>query len=53
MHKFLALTSLIVLVVTFVGCQKIQDIIVSEEAQTVKIGFIVAGDRAPYLNVRR
>ena len=50
MHKFLALTSLIVLVVTFVGCQKIQDIIVSEEAQTVKIGFIVAGDRAPYLN---
>ena len=50
MHKFLALTSLIVLVVTFVGCQKIQDIIVSEESQTVKIGFIVAGDRAPYLN---
>ena len=50
MHKFLTLTSLIVSVVTFVGCQKIQDIIVSEEAQTVKIGFIVAGDRAPYLN---
>ena len=50
MHKFLALTSLIVLIVTFVGCQKIQDIIVSEESQTVKIGFIVAGDRAPYLN---
>ena len=38
------------LIVTFVGCQKIQDIIVSEESQTVKIGFIVAGDRAPYLN---
>ena len=50
MHKFLTLTSLIVSVVTFVGCQKIQDIIVSEEAQTVKIGFIVTGDRAPYLN---
>ena len=49
MHKFLA-GSLILLTVICIGCEKIQKAIVSEDAQTLKIGFIVAGDRAPYLN---
>ena len=49
MYKFL-IYSLIVSVVALVGCEKIQEITVSEEVQTLKIGFIVAGDRAPYLN---
>ena len=35
---------------TLAGCERIQEITVSEEVQTLKIGFIVAGDRAPYLN---
>ena len=50
MHKFLALISLIVLLIIQVGCEKIQEITVSEEVPSLKIGFIVAGDRAPYLN---
>ena len=37
-------------VVALVGCEKIQEITVSEEVPSLKIGFIVAGDRAPYLN---
>ena len=49
MYKFL-IYSLIVSVVALLGCEKIQEITVSEEVQTLKIGFIVAGDRAPYLN---
>ena len=50
MRKFLALTSLIVLLFIYAGCDRVQEIIVSQKTQTVKIGFIVAGDRAPYLN---
>ena len=49
MHKFLA-GSLIVLTAICLGCEKIQDGIVSGTVETVKIGFIVTGDRAPYLN---
>ena len=49
-HKFLALMSLIVLLFIYAGCDRVQEIIISEKTQTVKIGFIVAGDRAPYLN---
>lgn len=41
---------MIVSVVALIGCEKIQEITVSEEVQSLKIGFIVAGDRAPYLN---
>ena len=41
---------MIVSVVALVGCEKIQEITVSEEVPSLKIGFIVAGDRAPYLN---
>ena len=49
MYKFL-IYCLIVSVVALVGCEKIQEITVSEEVPSLKIGFIVAGDRAPYLN---
>ena len=49
MHKFLA-GSLIVLAAICLGCEKIQDGIVSGTVETVKIGFIVTGDRVPYLN---
>ena len=41
---------MIVSVVALIGCEKIPEITVSEEVQSLKIGFIVAGDRAPYLN---
>lgn len=49
MYKFL-IYCLIVSVVALIGCEKIPEITVSEEVQSLKIGFIVAGDRAPYLN---
>ena len=49
MPKFLACI-LIILAVICVGCEKIQEVTVPEEVETIKIGFIVAGDRAPYLN---
>ena len=48
-YKFL-IYSLIVSAAALIGCEKIQKITVSEEVQSLKIGFIVAGDRAPYLN---
>lgn len=48
-YKFL-IYSLIVSAAAFIGCEKAQEITVSEEVQSLKIGFIVAGDRAPYLN---
>ena len=51
MHKFLALMSLFVLFVTHVGCERGQKIVTpTHEQKTLKIGFIVTGDRAPYLN---
>ena len=48
-HKFLV-CSLILLAGICLGCEKIQEVIAPENIETVKIGFIVAGDRAPYLN---
>lgn len=51
MPKFLPLMSLIVLLLTHAGCDRVQKIITpKQEQKTLKIGFIVAGDRAPYLN---
>ena len=50
MNKCLTIFSLILLIGTLAGCERIQEIAVPEQAQTVKIGFIVAGDRALYLN---
>ena len=51
MHKFLMLTSLIVLLVTHIGCDKVQKIVTPKQAQkTLKIGFVVAGERVTYPN---
>ncbi len=51
MHKFLALISLIVSLIIQVGCDSVQKIVTpKQEQKTLKVGFIVAGDRAPYLN---
>ena len=51
MHKFLVLTSLIVLLTTQIGCDKVQKVITPKvEQNTLKIGFIATGDRASYLH---
>ena len=51
MPKLLALISLIVSLIIQVGCDRVQKIVTpKQEQKTLKIGFIVAGDRAPYLN---
>ncbi len=51
MRKFLALMSLIGLFVTHIGCDRAQKIVTpSQEQQTLKIGFIVAGERVTYPN---
>ena len=51
MHKFLALMSLIVLVVTHIGCDRAQKIVTpAQEQKTLKIGFVVAGERVTYPN---
>ena len=51
MYKFLALTSLIGLFLIYTGCDRGQKIVTSQTHQeTLKIGFMVAGTRAVYLN---
>ncbi len=51
MHKFLALMSLIVLFVTHIGCDRVQTITAPQQEQkTLKIGFVVAGERVTYPN---
>lgn len=51
MHKFLTLTSLILLLVAFIGCNRVQEIVtLQQQAETLKIGFIVAGERVTYPN---
>ena len=51
MRKFLALTSLIVSLVTHIGCDRAQKIVTpTQEQETLKIGFVVAGDRVTYPN---
>ena len=49
MQKFLVLISLSVLLVTYVGCDSIQKVVTpTEEQKTLKIGFVVAGERITY-----
>ena len=48
MHKFLVLISLSVLLMTYVGCDRVQKVVTPEQEPTVKIGFIVAGERITY-----
>ena len=56
MHKFLTLTSLIVLLVTLAGCERVQKVVVPEKivdaepVNTVKIGFLASGSRVTYPN---
>ncbi|MDE0011949.1 MAG: ABC transporter substrate-binding protein [Candidatus Poribacteria bacterium] len=51
MHKFLVLMSLIVLLLTHAGCDRVQKIVTPKhEQKTLKIGFVVAGERVTYPN---
>lgn len=51
MHKFLALTSLTLLLVAFIGCNRVQKVVTpKQEQKTLKIGFVVAGERVTYPN---
>ena len=51
MQKFLVLISLSVLFTIYIGCNRIQKIVTPEqEAETLKIGFVVAGERVTYPN---
>ena len=49
MHKFLALIGLSVLAMIHIGCNRIQEVVTPKQEQnTLKIGFIVAGERVTY-----
>ena len=51
MYKFLVLISLIVSLIIQVGCDRIQKIVTpKQEQKTLKIGFVVAGERVTYPN---
>ena len=51
MHKFLALMNLIVLLIIQVGCDRVQKVVTpKQEQKTLKIGFVVAGERVTYPN---
>ena len=51
MYKFLALMCLTMLLVTHVGCDRIQKIVTpKQEQKNLKIGFVVAGERVTYPN---
>ena len=51
MQKFLVLISLSVLLTIYIGCNRIQEIVTPEqEEETLKIGFVVAGERVTYPN---
>jgi len=51
MYKFLALMSLILLLGAYVACDKAQQITTPKQGQkTLKIGFVVAGERVTYPN---
>ncbi len=50
MQKFLALIGFSVLLVIYIGCDNIQKVIVPQQEETLKIGFVVAGERVTYPN---
>ena len=51
MQKFLILISLSVLLTVYVGCDRVQKVVTPEqEPETLKIGFVVAGERVTYPN---
>lgn len=49
MYKFIALLSSILLIVTSVGCNRVREIVTpKQEQETLKIGFVVVGERITY-----
>ncbi len=50
MQKFLVLISFSVLFTISIGCDRIQKIVTPHQEETLKIGFIVAGERVTYPN---
>lgn len=50
MYKFLALISFSVLLVIYLGCERVGKIVTPQQEETLKIGFVVAGERVTYPN---
>ena len=50
MYKFLALISFSVLLVAYTGCDRVGKIVTPQQEETLKIGFVVAGERVTYPN---
>ena len=50
MYKFLALISFSLLLVIYSGCERVQKIVTPQQEETLKIGFVVAGERVTYPN---
>ena len=50
MQKFIATICLSLLVLTFIGCDNVKKVLAPTPEPTVKIGFIVAGQRVTYPN---
>ena len=51
MYKFIAILSLILLIMTPFGCNRVQEVVTpKQEQETLKIGFVVAGERVTYPN---
>ena len=49
MYKFIALLSSILLIITSVGCNRVREIVTpKQEQETLKIGFVVVGERITY-----
>ena len=50
MQKFLALIGFSLLLMIYIGCDNIQKVVTPEQEKTLKIGFVVAGERVTYPN---
>lgn len=50
MQKFLAFIGFSVLLVIYIGCDNIQKVVAPQQEETLKIGFVVAGERVTYPN---
>ena len=50
MYKFLALISFSLLLVIYSGCERVGKIVTPQQEETLKIGFVVAGERVTYPN---
>ncbi len=50
MQKFLVLISFSVLLVAYIGCDRVGKIVTPQQEETLKIGFVVAGERVTYPN---